>query len=96
MNKEVLVRAIYDVLPKDTNLRKQDVAVVIDALGPAVQSLLKSGSEMVVVPGLGRIKKVFTEIRHARNPRTGEAIVVDAHYKVKFAPSGELKTAVRE
>ena len=40
--------------------------------------------------GFGTFKKSFVQPSTARNPQTGEAIDVPAHYRIRFSPAGKF------
>lgn len=96
MSKELLIKTITEMSAPCADLKKSQIAAVLDALPEAVQHLLKNGTDIVAVPGLGRFRKLWQAERSCRNPKSGEPITVPAHFKVSFTPSGELKKSVRE
>ena len=58
----------------------------------AVQQTKKAG--ILVLPGLGRMKKVQRKARMGRNPATGEPIKIPAKTVVKFYLAKAAKEAV--
>ena len=53
-----------------------------------------SAGEDVSYPGLGKFSRVSRAARKARNPRTGEEVMVPPSNAAKFTPSSSLKAAV--
>jgi integration host factor subunit beta len=65
--------------------------IVLDSIAAAIAS-----GFTVELRGLGTFSFRERRKRKARNPRTGEAIIVPAHRVIYFKPAGKLKVAVKE
>lgn len=57
-----------------------------------ILELLESGEE---VPFLGKFKVKEAPQRNARNPKTGEPVVVEARKKLTYKPSKEVKATIK-
>ena len=66
--------------------------MVIGAVQDAIQ---KDDVDEVALCGLGKLIKKSREAKEARNPKTGESVVVPAHNSLAFKISTALKNAVR-
>ena len=58
----------------------------------AIAQTKKTG--LMVLPGLGRLKKVARKARKGRNPATGETIRIPAKKVVKFTVAKSCKDAI--
>lgn len=59
---------------------------VVDAIAERV-----TNGEDLDLRGLGIFKRERVEARQGHNPRTGEAIQIEAGYRVKFKPGKRLR-----
>lgn len=90
MNKEELIRK-YASLTGDTIANSRDcVAKVLEAI---VEGLKETGE--VKINGFGVFSLVEKDESIARNPKTGEEIVVAPHKVCKFKFSKALKDSLR-
>jgi nucleoid DNA-binding protein len=46
--------------------------------------------------GFGTFKKIYVAPNKGRNPQTGEAIYIPAHYRIKFSPAGKLAARINK
>lgn len=46
--------------------------------------------------GFGSFKKIYVAPNKGRNPQTGKAIYVPAHYRIKFTPAGKLADRINK
>lgn len=90
MNKNELIDYIA---AKKGDLPKTAIAEILDLAFEGIETELKNGGEVRFV-GFGTFKVSRREASTGRNPRTGEAIQIDAANRVKFTPGKELKEAV--
>jgi DNA-binding protein HU-beta len=90
MNKRDLV----DAVAAATGDAKNQVAGTVDAVFDAISDALKS-REKVQVAGFGNFEARFVNARTARNPQTGAAVDVPAHYAPRFKPAKALKDSVK-
>jgi len=90
MTKTELVKAIATT----TGKTQKDVAEFVDAFTGAVTDSLAKGEDVALV-GFGSFKVSEVAERTARNPQTGENIVVPKHNRVSFKVGSKLKLAVK-
>jgi nucleoid DNA-binding protein len=90
MNKGDLVEEVSKVV----SARKEAQAAV-DCVFDAIQNALK-GKDQVTVAGFGTFKVSNRKARTGRNPKTGEAILIQARNVPKFTAGKALKDAVEE
>jgi nucleoid DNA-binding protein len=69
------------------------MTIHFDEAVEAIKSELKKSGE-VRVSGLGTFVVKEMKARNARNPKTGEAIVVPAHKKLAFRAGKEMKESL--
>lgn len=92
-SKKVTKVDLIDEIYKSTelNVDKKDVQEIVDNFLLQVKKSLSNGSN-IELRGFGtfelRLRKAKT---NARNPKTGEAVKVDAHYIAAFRAGQELK-----
>lgn len=77
------------------NLKKIEVEEVFNLLVDSIKEELKSEGEFKI-HGLGTLKKVTRASREARNPKTGEKLIVPERNTVTFKAAKELKDLVNE
>jgi len=90
MNKADLADKVNDVLGGT----KAQSERAVDTLVDSIVSALKEGDE-VSIAGLGIFSTKMRPARQGRNPRTGEAIQIQAMRVPKFRPAKALKDAVK-
>ncbi len=90
MNKQAIVDAVYEVIGGTKTGAEKVVDVIIDS----IVSTLKKGED-VSIAGLGIFTVKQRAARMARNPRTGEAVQVQAMKVPKFKAAKALKEAVK-
>ena len=95
MTKADLVEQVTAAIARTSGpmISKKDCARVVDAFLDAVKEALRD-QQNIEVRGFGTFKIRRRKTRMARNPRTGEAIVVDAREVVAFTPGTRLKELV--
>ena len=74
-------------------LTKRECAMVVDGFLEAVKQALARG-EHIEIRGFGTFKVRERGPRHARNPRTGETVLVPAREVPVFKPSRQLRNRV--
>ena len=89
MNKAELI----DAVATGANLSKADAGRAVDAVVDAVASSLRKGQQVAVV-GFGTFSVKHRAARMGRNPRTGEAIQIQASNVPGFKAGKALKDAV--
>jgi DNA-binding protein HU-beta len=88
MNKAELIAKV-----KPANASNAVTEGIIDALGKVVQEALAKGEE-VTLPGIGKLSVKERPARTGRNPRTGEAVQIEAKKAPAFSASKALKDAL--
>mgnify|MGYP002520918006 FL=1 len=82
-----------DKVAKETDWTKKDAEVAINAVIKAITDSLVAGEKLAIV-GFGTFEIVERAERQARNPKTGESILVSACKAPKFKPAKALKDLV--
>ena len=90
MNKKDLV----DAVAAATGASKADTAAAVDAVFDVITDALKK-REKVSIAGFGNFEARHRDARTARNPQTGAAIQVAAHYAPAFKAGKALKDTVK-
>ena len=90
MNKEILVKTVAGNIDGAT---KKDIEVVVNEVFDTIKNTLASG-EKVAIAGFGSFESVERAERVARNPRTGEEMIIPKSKAPKFKASSVLKSAV--
>lgn len=91
MTKKDIVRTIAEQIDLPQLRTKELVQRTFDAL---IETLVRDGRVELRNFGVFQIKK--RESRMARNPRTGERVMVEAKSVVTFKPGKEMEARVRE
>jgi DNA-binding protein HU-beta len=86
---------IVDVIASATGLTKVETEAVVDGFISTVINALKEGKN-IEIRGFGSFKVKKRKGRIARNPRTGEQVVVAEHFVPLFKVSKDLKHMVDE
>jgi DNA-binding protein HU-beta len=89
MNKVELVAKVAS----ESDMTKAETDRVLDRFIAFITISLQMGEE-VNLPGLGKFVVVNRAPRAGRNPRTGEAVAIEARRVVKFKPALALKELV--
>jgi len=91
VNKNDLIDYISEKTNSDVS--KTLITEILDLAFGGISAELKNGGEARFV-GFGTFKVSRREATTGRNPRTGEAIQIEASNRVKFTPGKELKEVV--
>ena len=86
----VTKKDIVEEIASRTGLTQVDTKIVVECFLDAIARRLAEGRN-IEIRGFGRFKVREKRARMARNPRTGEAVPVEAGVKPVFEPSNELK-----
>lgn len=89
MNK----RDVVDAVAARVGRPKTEVAPAVDAVFNVITEALQHG-EKVAISGFGNFDVRRVAERTARNPRTGESVLVPAHMAPKFKASSTLRGAL--
>jgi DNA-binding protein HU-beta/integration host factor subunit beta len=76
-----------------TGLTQIDTRIVVESFLEAISKSLQNGKN-IEIRGFGRFKLKHRNARQARNPRTGEAVNIEAGIKPVFKASRELTIRV--
>lgn len=79
MNKNELIQCVTE----DTGLKKKDVRAVLQSILKASTNALQQG-EPVTMIGFGTFHPWQQTARPARNPKTGEPVMIAPRKSVKF------------
>ena len=87
---------LLTVLGKDNpDLRAEDVEQVVDIFFDEISGRLAEGGR-VELRGFGAFSTRAREARQGRNPRTGEAVSVEAKRVPYFRPGKEMRRVLNE
>ncbi|HFC10601.1 hypothetical protein MNBD_CPR01-254 [hydrothermal vent metagenome] len=90
MNKADIIEKVHEVLGST----KADADRAVESVITSITNSLKEGEE-VSIAGLGIFSAKVRPARMGRNPRTGEAVQIQAMRVPKFRAAKALKDAVR-
>ena len=82
---------LIEQLSVRTTLTKKQIKVVLEELPKVVKVNL---DQVVVLPGIGRLKVVTRPARKGVNPATKAKIDIPAKQAIKFTPAKELKDSL--
>ena len=88
MNKKDLVGEVAKIVGT-----KKEAQAAVDCIFESITTVLKKQGT-VSVSGFGTFKVTRRKARKARNPRTGEEIMIEAKNVPKFLPGKALKETV--
>ena len=86
---------IVDVIASATGLTKVETEAVVDGFITTVINAMKDGKN-IEIRGFGSFKVKKRKGRVARNPRTGQKVMVGEHFVPTFKVSKEMKQLVNE
>ena len=92
MTKSELVEIIAS---KQTQLSVKDVELAVKTLIDLMSNTLSSG-QRIEIRGFGSFSLHHRASRLGRNPKTGEAVSLDAKFVPHFKPGKELRDKVNE
>ena len=84
MTKNDLIEKIAQIMPS-----KKEASIVVNKLFDEMLKAIING-EKVVVTGFGSFNLLVTQTKKGRNPKTGEAILIEPKKKIKFKQSKEI------
>ena len=90
MNKELLVKEVTNQINDAT---QKDIKIVVETVFDTIKNTVAS-DEKVNITGFGSFESVERAAKKARNPHTGEEIMVAASKAPKFKASKIFKDAV--
>lgn len=89
MNKVELIKAVAE----RTNNTQKDIKAIMEAIQDVTYDTLVAGDEVKLIDGV-TLSVVHKDARTARNPRTGESVMVDAKNAVRCKFGKTIKDAV--
>lgn len=89
MNKKDLLRKL--ATQNDLTV-SQSEAIYDDLLNILIDEIKNSGE--ISLAGFGKFKKVLAKERVGRNPKNGEKLTIQAHFKTSFKAFSDLKKQV--
>ena len=88
-------KEIVALISKKESISKVEANCMYEAVVNAIVEAIVNGEE-VAIPGFGKFEIKQRNERKARNPQTGEEVVIKAHKAVGFKPAKALKNTVAE
>ena len=89
LTPEKLVQRMLDKVETDHDTTKDIVTELFHIITEELRS-----TDRISLHGFGTFKRIFVEEHNGRNPHSGEAMVIPAHYRVKFSPASALAERV--
>jgi nucleoid DNA-binding protein len=86
---------LVEEIAAKTGVSKNHTALIVDDLLSAISKALSDGHHLEI-RGFGTFKVRERRARRARNPRSGEEVLVPAKLVPVFKPSKELKALIAE
>ena len=86
---------IVDIIASATGLTKVETEAVVDGFITTVINAMKEGKN-IEIRGFGSFKVKKRKGRIARNPRTGDQVMVNEHFVPIFKVSKEMKKTVKD
>ncbi|MCX8083489.1 MAG: integration host factor subunit beta [Calditerrivibrio sp.] len=90
MNKSELIELLAE---KNAHLSKRQVEFIVNGVFNAIKVALEE-EKKVEIRGFGSFKIRKKEKKEARNPKTGEKVMVEPKKVPYFKPSREIKLAL--
>ena len=94
-NSNITKKDIVEDIALRTGLTQVDTKVIIESFLSSVVKAMSEGNN-IEIRGFGRFKIKERKARKARNPKTGEDVIVKAGIKPVFEASRELKKFLNE
>jgi len=87
------VDLIDQVRASNPKMAKGQAREAVETILDIIKSSLENGED-VLLSGFGKFNVKAKSARKGRNPKTGEALMLDARKVVTFKPSGKLRKKV--
>jgi DNA-binding protein HU-beta len=91
MNKGELIQKVSD----ETNMTQKQIDTVLSSLIDTIKNQVASGDK-VTITGFGTFEKRHRKARTGRNPRTGEAMQIEASSVPAFSAGKQFKDTVKD
>jgi len=88
--ERVGIQKLAEEMSKEYPINQRGAKIFIEKLFKKIENYIQEG-KAVKLGNIGILKKVLKEKRRARNPRTGEEIVIPEHFTVKLKVSKMFK-----
>ena len=95
MSNNVTKKDLVDRISNRTGLTQVDTRIVVETFLESIAKSLQEGRN-IEIRGFGRFKVKEKRAHGARNPKTGEKVVVEAGFKPVFVASREFRGKVNE
>ena len=91
MTKSEIIKKIH----RDNDLNFIEIEKIVnEVLTEITKGIVEDGK--VVLTGFGTFEKYYQDGYNGINPSTGEKLVVDGSYKIRFSSSKKLKDIINE
>lgn len=82
------------LVSKETGYAQKDIKAVLEAVSDVALDIISRDDAVVVFPGL-TLTATYVPETTRRNPRTGEAVLVQPHHKPKAKFGAKYKEALK-
>jgi integration host factor subunit alpha len=89
LTKIDIIDSIYD----EIGIPKKDCVSIVESVFDIIKEELNNGND-VMISGFGKWTVKSKRKRKGRNPKTGEALMIEARRVVTFKPSSVLRGTV--
>jgi nucleoid DNA-binding protein/nucleoid-associated protein YgaU len=93
MSHNISSGELADLMVKKAGIRKKMAVQILHAIPEVIEEGLKRDGE-VRVKGMGTFRMTWIRDRTGRNPKTGEKVLIPAHYKLVFLPEQSFRDYV--
>jgi len=95
--KKLNKKDMIDVISAKKNISKATVAIVVNNLIAELEEALCdiNRTQNITLFGFGKFEVIKTSQRKCRNPTTGDKIIVEPYYRLKFTPCSGLKQRLK-
>ena len=90
LTKVNIINQVHATNPRITKVQAREA---VETILHIVKSSLENGDD-VLLSGFGKFNVIAKPARKSRNPKTGEAVMLEARMIVTFKPSGILRKKV--
>lgn len=94
-SKNVTKKDLVEEIALRSGLTQVETKIIVEKFLDAVSNALIEGKN-IEIRGFGRFKLKKRNARTARNPRTGDAVDIEAQVRPVFEPSRELNRSLED
>lgn len=94
MSDKITKANLVEKIHEQSKTDQKDISNIIDLLFNEIKENIKKGNT-IELRGFGTFKVKYSERKVARNPKTGESVTVEPHYKATFTPGKELQGEIK-